>query len=83
MVMDTSARKMNYFQLETHFRGLTSAAQALGLNRQTVHAWKARKRIPSRWQLKAAVLSGGKLKADRKAQRDARELASYVQGNGG
>lgn len=73
---------MRYEELVAHFGGPTNAAQALGKkNKQSVHVWR-RRRIPSRWQLKASVLSGGKLKPDRQALRDARELAGYLQANG-
>jgi len=72
---------MKYEELVGHFGGPTNAAQVLGTeSKQAVHAWKKRKRIPSRWQLKAVVLSGGLLKADRQALRDARELAGYLRG---
>lgn len=72
---------MNYKELVGHFGGPTKAAQVLGLSlKQTVHAWKGRARIPSKWQLKAEALSRGRLKADRQAHQDAAELAGYVNG---
>jgi hypothetical protein len=74
---------MKYNELVACWGSLTSASKALGIkNIQTVHAWKDRKRIPTRWQLKATALSGGRLKPDRQARRDAAELAAYVKGAG-
>lgn len=69
---------MKYKQLVRHFGGLSKSAQALGLNRQTVHAWGVRDRIPGKWQMKAQALSGGALRADHEAKREALEMASYV-----
>ena len=73
-------REMNYNQVERHYGGQSKVAQALGLQRQTVHAWKARKRIPSRWQIKLEVLTG--LKADKKARCEVVDLASWIKRNG-
>ena len=72
-------REMNYNQVERHYGGQSKVAQALGLQRQTVHAWKARKRIPSRWQIKLAALTG--LQPDKAARREAAELIAFVNGN--
>ena len=69
---------MNYKQMVAHFGGLSKAAQALGLPRQTVHMWKRRGRIPSRWQIKAEARSDGKLRADRSARAEAMEIVAYV-----
>lgn len=86
MIVDSASwsvdtyRGMNYSQVERHYGGPSKAAQALGLQRQTVHAWKSRKRIPSRWQIKLEALTG--LKADKEARREAAELASWVKRNG-
>ena len=72
---------MNYKELEAHFGGPTRTAQVLGIKKkQTVHAWGLPgRRIPSKWQLKAEVLSRGRLKADRQAHQDAAELAGYLR----
>jgi hypothetical protein len=70
---------MKYTRVIDHFGGLTKTAQALGLQRQTVHVWGVRKRIPSRWQLKLEILSDGALKADAEARKEAIELTSYVR----
>jgi hypothetical protein len=72
---------MKYNDLVTYWGSMTNAAKVLGINnKQTVHNWRDRKRIPSKWQLKAEVLSRGTLKADRKAHADAAELVGYVTG---
>ena len=71
---------MNYQKVVSHFGGLSRAALTLGLSRQTVHAWKVRKRIPGRWQVKLEAMTNGKLKADMASRRDAFEIASYVNG---
>lgn len=64
------------------FGGPSKAAQALGIeSRQTVDSWRAR-RIPSKWQMKAENISGGKLRADREARKEAEEMASYLKPNG-
>jgi hypothetical protein len=69
---------MRYEDLIGHFGGLTKAAEALGLDRRVVHAWRKR-RIPSRWQLKAESLSDGVLRADDEARDEAVEYASYAE----
>lgn len=69
---------MRYKELVGHWGGPSKIGELLGLDRQTVHAWGYRPRIPSKWQLKAEVLSNGALKADRKSREDAQELAAYV-----
>lgn len=68
---------MKYKDLVGHFGGLTKAADALGIDRRMVDAWKKR-RIPSKWQMKAQTLSEGALQADREALEEAAEIASYV-----
>lgn len=68
---------MVYADLVDHFGGLSSAARALDVDRRMVDDWKAR-RIPTRHQLKAHHLSGGKLRLDGKAKREAREIAMYL-----
>lgn len=66
---------MTYDQLCEFFDGPTKAAEALGLeDRRQVATWKGR-RIPSKWQIKAENISGGKLKADREAREEAAEIA--------
>jgi hypothetical protein len=76
------AALMTHQRMLKHFGGLTKAAQALGLQRQTVHAWCARNRIPARWQLRLEVLSNGALVADHAAREEALEIASYLRGKG-
>lgn len=65
---------MRYKELVAHFDGVTEAAKALDLDKQVVHAWGVRGRIPSRWQMKAARLSNGLLKPDRKAIEEAQDF---------
>ena len=68
---------MKYQQVVDHFDGPTKVAKALGIeNKQTVHNWQERKRIPTRWQIRLATLSGGKLKPDREAKA---ELAKFLE----
>lgn len=71
---------MKYEQLLAHFGGLTKAAQALETSKQVVHAWGVRNRIPARWQIRAAVLSNGRLKPDRESREEARAFAPYANG---
>lgn len=75
----TYCRRMNYKKLVRHFGGQSKAGRALGTDRRVVHDWKNRRRIPSRWQIKAAGISNGKLKLDVKAKRDASELSEYLK----
>jgi hypothetical protein len=73
---------MKYQKVMGRLGGPTKVAQLLGLtNKQTVHAWKGRKRIPSRWQLRLATLDG-ELQPDRQAMQEATELAGYIQKRG-
>ena len=74
---------MNYNELVKHYGGLTKAAQALGFkNKQTVHAWKERRRIPTRWQLLIESETG--LRADQQARDEALELMTfYMRGRRG
>jgi hypothetical protein len=70
---------MQYADLVAHFGGPSDAADALGIDdRQTVHSWKTR-RIPSKWQMKAQAITGGKLTADAQARSEAEELAGYLE----
>lgn len=67
---------MNYKDLCSHFGGPTETADALGMkDRRQVATWKKR-RIPSRWQIKAQAVSEGKLTADRKARKEAAEISA-------
>lgn len=68
---------MVYQQVVGFFGGVTKAAGALGLAKQTVDSWKDR-RIPSVQQFKAHLKSDGRLKLDAEAKRDAREMALYI-----
>ena len=71
---------MKYDQLDRHFGGPQKIATALGIkSRQTVHSWKSIG-VPAKWQLKAERLSGGKLRADREARREAAEFSAYWEG---
>jgi hypothetical protein len=71
------AAMMKYEQVVRHFGGNAKAAEALGLGRSHVANWK-RVRIPSKHQIKIQVLTGGKLKPDKQAQREGAEFARYV-----
>ena len=69
---------MTYKQVVAHYRGLSKAAQALGIKRQNVYAWSRRRRIPSRWQMRLEADTGGGLKADARAHAEIVEIASYL-----
>lgn len=71
---------MNYKNVIGYFGGLSKVAHTLNLSRQTVHAWKVRKRIPAKWQVKLESMTNGELKADIASRREAFEMASYVNG---
>ena len=75
--MDENAH-MTYAQLIDHFRGLTKAADALGVDRRHVFNWKKR-RIPSKWQVQAEVVSDGKLRADKASRNEATQFAPYIK----
>lgn len=68
---------MQYDELVAHFGGLSKAAAALELDRRAVNAWSKR-RIPSKWQMKAESVTDGKLRADDEARAEATEMASYI-----
>jgi len=51
-------------QAIAHWNDQATLATALGVTRQVVHNWKARGRIPLRWQLVLSELSLGDLKVD-------------------
>ena len=67
---------MTYDDLKEFFGDSPSKiAEALGIeDRRTVAAWSER-RIPSKWQIKAAAVSKGKLDPDEDARREATEFA--------
>ena len=75
-------RGVKYQQVERRLGGCAKIAQVLGIKRkQTVHQWKVRGRIPSKWQLKLESVTG--LKADLAARREAMEMVAYVNGSRG
>ncbi len=55
---------MTYKELLRHFKTEAEAARARGIDRQRVHGWKHRDRIPTDDQIAYEVLTGGALKAD-------------------
>ena len=55
---------MTYDELIEHYGGESKAATARGIDRQRVHGWKGRDRIPTDDQIEYEVLTGGKLRAD-------------------
>lgn len=69
---------MNYHDLLAHYIRPIDIANALGVSRQMVDAWKDR-RIPSRHQLKAERITDGKLKADTQAHEEAEEFAALLK----
>jgi hypothetical protein len=68
---------MDFDELTGYFGGTSKSARALGVSKQTVDGWK-RLRIPSKHQLNAAFLSGGRLRVDAKSKADAKEFARYL-----
>lgn len=70
---------MTYDQLIGHYGALHKVAEALGLDRRTVHAWKNKRRIPSKWQVRAQTDSAGKLRADKEARADAAEFVAFMK----
>lgn len=54
---------MLYEELIDHFGGLTKAAKALELSKQTVHGWKARGAIPFEAQFRIQLKTKHRLKA--------------------
>jgi hypothetical protein len=71
---------MNYAEMVAFFGGPSKIADALGIDdRQTVQSWSGRRRVPTRWQLKAEVVSRGALVADERARDEAKEMALYLQ----
>lgn len=55
---------MTYDDLIYHYGTEAAAAAARGLDRQRVHSWKKRPRIPTDDQIEYEIVSGGVLKAD-------------------
>jgi hypothetical protein len=55
---------MTYNELIKHYGTEAGAARARNLDRQRVHAWKSRDRIPTDDQIEYELVSGGALKAD-------------------
>jgi hypothetical protein len=68
---------MLYDDLVAHFGAPSKAATALGVDRRLVDCWKKR-RIPTKHQLKAEILSEGKLAPDEEARREAAEMAALL-----
>lgn len=69
---------MLYEDLVSHFQSPSQAASALGVDRRLVDGWKKR-RIPTKHQLKAEVVSNGKLIPDEEAKREAVELTEILK----
>ena len=64
---------MLYEELLGHFGGLSKAARALKMKKQTVHSWKARGAIPFEAQFLIQLKTKGQLKADmRELERKAK-----------
>ena len=55
---------MLYEELLSHFGGLSKAARALKIRKQTVHSWKARGAIPFEAQFRIQLKTKGRLRAD-------------------
>jgi hypothetical protein len=55
---------MTYDEIIEYYGGESKAATARGIDRQRVHGWKGRERIPTDDQIEYEVLTGGKLRAD-------------------
>lgn len=68
---------MFYDDVVSFFHGPSNAARALGVDRRLVDGWKKR-RIPTKHQLKAQLLSDGKLELDDKAVAEAKEFAAVM-----
>jgi len=69
---------MKYDDVLSHFGTPSDAGRALGVDRRLVDGWKKR-RIPTKHQLKAQQLSGGKLTPDDEAKKEAEELSALLQ----
>ena len=55
---------MTYEDLISHFGSEAEAARARDIDRQRVHGWKKRGRIPTDDQIEYEVITSGALKAD-------------------
>ena len=55
---------MTYDELISHYQSEAAAARAVGYDRQRVHGWKNRDRIPTDDQIAFEVATGGELRAD-------------------
>ena len=55
---------MTYDELIAHYGSEAEAARARSIDRQRVHGWKSRPRIPTDDQIAYEVLTSGELKAD-------------------
>ena len=60
---------MRYKDVTEHFGSVQAAAEALGVRRQTVYAWKYRKRIPELTQAMIQLRTGGRLTAELRERR--------------
>jgi hypothetical protein len=67
---------MTYDDLVDHFGGESKAATAIGYDRQRVHAWKGRPRIPTDAQIAYEIATGGALRADVPAEFRASDQAA-------
>jgi len=56
--------RMTYDELIAHYITPAAAAAARGIDRQRVHGWKGRERIPTDDQIEYEVLTNGALRAD-------------------
>jgi hypothetical protein len=75
--MRTMGVVTTYDELVAHYGRPSDAATALEVDRRLVDGWKKR-RIPSRYQLKAQFLTSGELKADQEAMNEGQEIARYM-----
>lgn len=57
---------MLYEELLSHYGGLSKAARALKMRKQTVHSWKSRGAIPFEAQFRIQLKTKGRLRADLK-----------------
>jgi hypothetical protein len=55
---------MTYDELIAHYGTPAAAAAARGIDRQRVHGWKKRDRIPTDDQIEYELVTAGSLKAD-------------------
>lgn len=58
---------MTFDEVCVYYGGAAAAAEALGIRRQTVYAWRYRGGIPLRTQYQIQVVSGGVLVANENA----------------